>query len=49
MSNDELYEKAMNAIQELYSDSTVSQAETKASLNSLIEIIEAMIDTLGEG
>ena len=48
MTHEELYEKAMEAISELFGDTSVSQGETKASLNTLIGEIEIMIDTLDD-
>jgi len=46
--NDQLYEKAVEAITELFSDKSVSQSEAKANLESLIGEIEIMIESLGE-
>lgn len=48
MGHDELYEAAQKAITELFSDKSVSQAQTRESLQSLIEEIETMLDTLRE-
>lgn len=48
MNNDELYEAAKEAITNLFSDSSVSQAEARRNLEGLIEEIRTMIDTLPE-
>lgn len=44
--NDNLYEKALNAIRTLFSDNSVSTEETRGKLERLQEEIEIMIDTL---
>ena len=44
--NEKLYEKALKAIQELFSDTSVSQEETTAALNGLIDEIELMKETI---
>lgn len=44
--NEDLYEKALKAIEELFSDTSVSQREARKNLNGLISEIETMIDTL---
>ena len=44
--NEELYEAAMDAIRELYSDTTVSKEKCKSNMRSLIEEIRAMIQAL---
>lgn len=41
-----LYEKAHEAIEELFSDKSVTQEEAKENLNSLIDEIQTMIETL---
>ena len=46
MTNDELYQKAEESITALFSDMSVSQSDCKDNLNSLIDFIEGMIDTL---
>lgn len=46
MTNDELYGKAKDAIDELFSDKSVSQSEAKRNLQNLIGEIEILIDTL---
>ena len=43
-----LYEDALDAITELFSDVSASQRETKENLNSLIGEIETMIDGLDD-
>lgn len=46
MSNEELYEKAKQAITDLFSDNSVPQATTKENLNALMGEIEIMLNTL---
>lgn len=41
-----LYDKALEAIEELFKDKSVTQEEAKETLNSLILEIEKMIDSL---
>jgi hypothetical protein len=48
VSNEELYDAAMDAISKLFSDRTVTKTETRENLNNLISEMEVMIDTLGE-
>ena len=48
MSNDELLEKAKEAITELFSDMSVSQSTTRDNLNELLVDIELLLDTLQE-
>jgi hypothetical protein len=48
MSNDELYEKAVEAITALFSDTSVSKSETAQSLNDLKGEIDVMLDALEE-
>ena len=48
MDNDELYEKALGAIQELFGDTSVSQSQAKDNLNSLIGEIQIMMEALVE-
>ena len=43
-----LYEKAKQAIMDLFGDTKVSQAETKRNLNALISEIEILLDTLSD-
>jgi len=42
------YDAALEAIIELFSDQSMSKAECRENLNSLIGEIETMIDSLGE-
>ena len=44
--SEELYEKAVEAATELFSDQSVSQSETRRNLEELIGEIRIMIDTL---
>ena len=44
--NEELFDKALDAIVELFSDTSVSQSECKNNLESLIGEIEILLDTL---
>jgi hypothetical protein len=44
--NEELYEKAMKAITDLFSDLSVSKAETKENLENLSGEIQVMIESL---
>jgi len=46
MNNDELYNQALEAIQELFGDTSVSTEDAIANLESLIGEIEVMISTL---
>ena len=46
MSNEELLEKAKEAINELLSDMSVSQSTTRENLKELIGDIEVMLDGL---
>lgn len=46
MEHDKLYEAAQKAVTDLFSDQSVSQAQTRESLQSLVEEIETMLDTL---
>jgi len=48
MTNDELYDQAKKAIDELYSDMSVSQETTIENLETLIAEMEIMIDALEE-
>jgi hypothetical protein len=48
MTNDELYQKCLDDITELFSDNSVSQSECRNNLNALIDEINFMIDTLEE-
>ena len=48
MSNDELYEKALGAIRELFSDTSVSSSQARDNLNSLIGEIQIMMETLAD-
>lgn len=44
--NGRLYEKALEAIKELFSDMSVSQEDTRAALKSLANEIELLIEML---
>ena len=44
--SEQLYEQALAAITALFSDTSVSQSETKKQLESLSEEIDILIDTL---
>lgn len=46
MSNEELYEKAKDAIMDLFSDMSVSPEQAKENLETLVEEIQILIDTL---
>jgi hypothetical protein len=46
MENDELYEEAVNAITNLFSDRSVSASTTVMNLNDLIGEIQIMLDCL---
>ena len=46
--NEQLYDKAVEAITELFSDQSVSKDETVVNLNSLIGEIQIMIESLEE-
>ena len=46
MDNERLYEKALEAITELFSDSSVSRGTAIENLESLIQEIQIMIDSL---
>jgi hypothetical protein len=48
MSNDDLYQKAIDAIVQLFGDMSVSKLECKNNLKTLIEEIETMLETLEE-
>ena len=47
MTNDELYDKAREAIQDLWSDTSVSKSEARQNLNGLISEIYIMLESLG--
>lgn len=42
--HDELYKKALAAIKELYSDTSVSHQKTEGALRQLVEEIDVMIE-----
>lgn len=42
----DLYDEALKAITDLFSDTSVSQAESKRRLNELIGEIQIMVDSL---
>jgi hypothetical protein len=46
MTNEELYDAAKEAIDNLFGDKSVSVSQCKENLNSLIGEIEIMINTL---
>lgn len=46
MTNDELYERAVRAINDLYSDTSVSREETADNLNNLVWEIQILLETL---
>lgn len=46
MGNEELYEAAENAINELFGDTSVSKEQTIENLESLSSLIDSMIETL---
>lgn len=48
MSNEELYEKAKETVNDLFSDQSVSVEETRINMNTLVEEIETLISTLPE-
>jgi hypothetical protein len=48
MSNKELYEAALGAINRLFSDRSVSQAEARRNLDALRDEITILIDALEE-
>lgn len=46
MSNEELYQKAVEAVTKLFSDMSVSRSEAADNLRALIGEIEIMLSTL---
>ena len=46
MENDELYQKALDAAEELFSDTSVTAEQCRNNLNALIFEIETMRDSL---
>ena len=46
MTNEELYEKASTAINELFSDQSISKQKCVENLESLIDEMQVMIDSL---
>ncbi|MFH1722907.1 MAG: hypothetical protein ABH950_09925 [Candidatus Altiarchaeota archaeon] len=48
MDNEQLYEQARNAIEELFSDTSVSQEKAMENLQSLISEIQSMVEALKE-
>ena len=48
MDNEQLYENALEAITELFSDTSVSQGKAVENLESLIQEIQTMIESFGE-
>lgn len=47
MTNKELYEAALDAINELFNDCSVSKKMAKENLEGLLDEIEVMIESLG--
>jgi polyhydroxyalkanoate synthesis regulator phasin len=48
MDHEQLYEKALQAINDLFSDTSVPQSTTAESLHGLIDEIRTMLDSLEE-
>lgn len=48
MTNEELYDAAVKATTELFSDQSVSKGKCRENLQELIGEIQTMIDSLGE-
>jgi len=48
LTHQDLYDEARDAIQTLFSDTSVSPEETADSLRSMIDEIETLINTLEE-
>ena len=46
--NEELYDKAMKSIMNLFEDMSVSKEEAKNNLRGLIDHLEILIDSFGE-
>jgi len=46
--NEDLYDQALQAITELFNDQSISQSEAIVNLNTLIDEIQIMIDSLDE-
>jgi hypothetical protein len=44
--NDELYQKAEEAILELFGDTSVTEEDCRGNLNALLDFIEGMLDTM---
>ena len=47
--SDMLYDQAREAIQRVFSDTSVAPSETKRSLRALVEEIENLLETVPEG
>lgn len=47
MAHEDLYNKAEEAIKDVYSDTSVLKEETRISLQTLISEIEILLDALG--
>lgn len=45
--NEDLYDKALAAIKELFNDRSVSQSEARQNLGGLKDEIDTMMDSLG--
>ena len=48
MTNEELYEKAKEAISELFNDNSVSQDDCRGNLEGLKEEIEVLLEAISE-
>jgi len=48
MNNEELYDKAVEAVQNLFSDNSVSIEECRINMNTLISEIQMLLDSLPE-
>jgi len=48
MTNEELYDKALETISELFGDTSISQRECKENLESLIAEIQIMLSGLND-
>lgn len=46
MSNEQLYQDALDAVNKLFSDKSVSQSKARENLKSLRDEIDLLIDTL---
>lgn len=48
MSNNELYKAALEAVQNLFGDKSVSQSEAKRNLQALVDEIMILLDSLSD-